>query len=55
MIQVVCRSLVEYKENRHKIREHERDKNSIKLDKNRFSRVYNIVHRRKVDLFPHAR
>ena len=55
LIQVVCRSLVEYKENRQNIREHERDENYIKLDKNSLSRVYSIVHRQKVDLYPHAR
>ena len=52
-VQITSASRV--KGEREKIREHEREKESVKLEKKILSRDYSLVCRRKVHLFPHAR
>ena len=56
-IQDVCGSLgeVEYNEKRENIREHEREKEYLKLDNKILNRVCSLVRRQKVHRFPHAR
>ena len=37
-----------------KIKEHEREENSVKIEKKILNKVYNFVHKQKVHLFPHS-
>ena len=51
-VRIASRSRVE--QEREKTREHEREKNSVKIEENILNRVCNFVRREKVHLFPHA-
>ena len=52
-MQIAGRSRVERE--REKIREHEREGKSVKIEEKILNRVYKFVCRQKVYLFPHAR
>ena len=38
-----------------KIKEHEREEKSVKIEKKILNKVYNFVHKQEVHLFPHSR